>query len=339
MRLNIRTRLLLGFGAVLCFTAAMGGAGWFFMGEIAGVNARLTESLEDREIVHKMGASLRGMFKEEMTHLLDPEEGHIRYEEEKKEFEDWMRLWSKIAHEERAGKDRIFESLYNDYMTSSENVDRLLHAGRIDEARRWNLTSTTPLFNRMLQFLEEEEEIEGDETAGAIKTAADTVNLNRSAILFFTASALISGLALSFFISGSVSKPVRKLRDAVLEVGEGNLDAAVEIRSKDEIGDLAASLNKMTNNLKEITVSRDDLAVEVEKRKKAEEELKRAYAESREKSEYLERFNRLMVGREHEMVRLKAEVNELLERAGQAKKYEAPEKVKEKKADSSLRSE
>lgn len=48
-----------------------------------------------------------------------------------------------------------------------------------------------------------------------------------------------------------------------------------------------------------------------------------------EKGEHLERFNRLMVGRELEMIKLKAEVNELLEKSGQAKKYETPDKVKE----------
>lgn len=68
---------------------------------------------------------------------------------------------------------------------------------------------------------------------------------------------------------------------------------------------------------------------DITERKMAEDELKRVYAELQEKAEYLERFNRLMVGRELEMIKLKAEVNALLEKAGQLKKYEAPDEARE----------
>lgn len=46
-----------------------------------------------------------------------------------------------------------------------------------------------------------------------------------------------------------------------------------------------------------------------------------------EKTEHIERFHKLTIGREHDMIRLKAEVNDLLERLGQPKKYETPGKV------------
>lgn len=57
-------------------------------------------------------------------------------------------------------------------------------------------------------------------------------------------------------------------------------------------------------------------------RKRAEEELKRVYGELQEKSKYLERLNRQMVGRETRVLEMKKEVNDLLERLGEAKRYE-----------------
>jgi PAS domain S-box-containing protein len=56
---------------------------------------------------------------------------------------------------------------------------------------------------------------------------------------------------------------------------------------------------------------------DISERKKAETELKR-------KVDELERFNRVMVGRENKMIDLKREVNELLEKLGQNKKYRVP---------------
>lgn len=54
---------------------------------------------------------------------------------------------------------------------------------------------------------------------------------------------------------------------------------------------------------------------------KSEEELRKNVAE-------LERFNKLMVGRELEMVKLKQQINSLLEELGRPKKYNAPERIK-----------
>ena len=46
--------------------------------------------------------------------------------------------------------------------------------------------------------------------------------------------------------------------------------------------------------------------------------------------ELIERLNKLFIGREHRMIELKREVNTLLERLGQSKKYEIPDHVKER---------
>ena len=53
-------------------------------------------------------------------------------------------------------------------------------------------------------------------------------------------------------------------------MAKGDLANEVEVKSGDEIGSLAASFNKMTRNLQQTTVSRDDLIKEIEMRKKTE---------------------------------------------------------------------
>ena len=58
--------------------------------------------------------------------------------------------------------------------------------------------------------------------------------------------------------------------------------------------------------------------LDITKRKKAEKILK-------DKMDELERFNKLMVGRENKMADLKEEVNELLVKLGKLKKYKAPD--------------
>ncbi|MBM4141951.1 MAG: PAS domain S-box protein, partial [Nitrospira sp.] len=53
-----------------------------------------------------------------------------------------------------------------------------------------------------------------------------------------------------YLFSRTISKPIKRLRNAAGEIGKGNLDVKVEIQSKDEIGELAESFNKMALDLK-----------------------------------------------------------------------------------------
>ncbi len=74
---------------------------------------------------------------------------------------------------------------------------------------------------------------------------------------------------IDFSISSSISKPITKLRDAADEIARGNFSAMTDITSKDEIGELAGTFNKMARDLQR---SSDD-------RKRVEEEIKKSLKE------------------------------------------------------------
>lgn len=67
---------------------------------------------------------------------------------------------------------------------------------------------------------------------------------------------VIVGLAFSLIICRVISKPIVTLKNATIEIGKGKFDKIIEIKSKDEIGELADASNKMVINLRE---SRDNL--------------------------------------------------------------------------------
>jgi len=69
-------------------------------------------------------------------------------------------------------------------------------------------------------------------------------------ILVLCAGALFC-CVLGILISGSVSGPVRKLTEGTRQLAKDNLHYRVEIRSRDEIGELADSFNAMAANLSE----------------------------------------------------------------------------------------
>jgi PAS domain S-box-containing protein len=76
-------------------------------------------------------------------------------------------------------------------------------------------------------------------------------------IIIFIIVILISGFIIAFLFANVMTKPIAELRDAVNEIGKGNLNARVEVRSDDEIGQLAGSFKKMAEDLQKTTVSKD----------------------------------------------------------------------------------
>jgi PAS domain S-box-containing protein len=78
-------------------------------------------------------------------------------------------------------------------------------------------------------------------------------------VLLIVAIACSVTLSLMLIALGRVLAPVPALVAATKSVGEGNLGATVPVLSRDEIGDLAQSFNRMSRYLAETTVSREFL--------------------------------------------------------------------------------
>lgn len=101
-----------------------------------------------------------------------------------------------------------------------------------------------------------------------------------------------------------IVRPLRNLRDATQAIAGGNMENTINIKSKDEIGDLAKSFNNMTERLREsraVLLSSNDELEEIKK-------------EIEKKLEETEKMNTHMINREVKMVELKAEIATLEEK-------------------------
>lgn len=140
---------------------------------------------------------------------------------------------------------------------------------------------------------------EGDaKPVGAVEVYFNMDSLNalvtRVRWLIFSALLMVSAgifITAGFFFWFLVRKRLVLLVNAAHEVAGGNLDVRVMESGADEIGALTKAFNAMTKKLKE---SRESLEKKV-----------------RDRTEKLERDNKIMVGRELKIVELKKEVEDL----------------------------
>jgi PAS domain S-box-containing protein len=66
-------------------------------------------------------------------------------------------------------------------------------------------------------------------------------------------------IAISVYLSKRITEPIIKLRNAAIEIGKGDLDTKIDIKSDNEIADLSSAFNNMTGELQKTTISKQTL--------------------------------------------------------------------------------
>ena len=60
---------------------------------------------------------------------------------------------------------------------------------------------------------------------------------------------LVAGLALSLIFTRLITKPLKDLKSVAAEIGSGNFEVPVNVKSRDEVGELAGSIGQMAQSL------------------------------------------------------------------------------------------
>jgi PAS domain S-box-containing protein len=89
------------------------------------------------------------------------------------------------------------------------------------------------------------------------KEIFDPITKLRNGILIISLAVTIFAILAGFLFSRYISEPITKLRDAAIEIGKGNLNTKIEVKSRDEIGILAKTFRHMALNLAQDITERE----------------------------------------------------------------------------------
>ena len=109
-----------------------------------------------------------------------------------------------------------------------------------------------------------------------VSEALEPATTLRNFVFILIIAVIILSIFLALIVAKSICEPIQMLQKGTEEIGRGNLDHRLDTHTKDEIGQLGRSFNDMAQKLTRVTASRDDLNREINKRRKAEKELKRS---------------------------------------------------------------
>lgn len=107
-------------------------------------------------------------------------------------------------------------------------------------------------------------------------------NLISKILLIVALTVEISGLILSFVVTKNIKKDIYSIIKVSKKVANGNFEVRANVNSKDEIGVLATSFNKMIGDLEE-NAQKLNLTQEILKQNEAEIEKNRIYLENNQK--------------------------------------------------------
>ena len=117
-------------------------------------------------------------------------------------------------------------------------------------------------------------------TAYTKKLTEGVINIHKAHIdnqqLLLLLAILITffAIAIAFFITRSIVKPIHALHKGIEIIGQGNLDYNIGTKAKDEIGQLSKAFDKMTKNLQKAVVSIVNLEKEITEREQVEKALR-----------------------------------------------------------------
>ncbi|UCF83583.1 MAG: PAS domain S-box protein [Desulfobacteraceae bacterium] len=84
----------------------------------------------------------------------------------------------------------------------------------------------------------------------------EIANARQQIFLIGLVTAIIGGV-IAYFLATFISLPIKEITDATEKVANGDLNTRLTIKRNDEIGALANSFNKMTEDLRRTTISKD----------------------------------------------------------------------------------
>ena len=116
----------------------------------------------------------------------------------------------------------------------------------------------TALLEDILLLDEDEERAQSQLVKrGYVKIGISLKNIERKMVriitmisIFIISIVIFISIIISLIFENIIVKPIKRVTQAAREISEGDLTKSVDVSSRDEIGIMARSFNKMTNNLK-----------------------------------------------------------------------------------------
>ncbi|MEK5438416.1 MULTISPECIES: methyl-accepting chemotaxis protein [Paenibacillus] len=251
---NIRGKMILGFTAVIVvFLVAIAGNTWF-QGKATMLTDQVNRNWNKLSLVQGLTDKIRTADELGARYVMSNTEAErksylSKYEETLPLIENAIKELEsvRLSEEELKGVTEL-KGKWNDYLIVLKEAFAIAKDGNFPEAqKKFTNLSLDSMIESQIVF--QSMLMEGIQNGQSQAEA----HRNNAMITSFgvTGLSVVLALILALLISGRIIKPLRDVNTQLKEIADGDADLTrkLNVRSKDEIGELAFNFNKMTENL------------------------------------------------------------------------------------------
>jgi signal transduction histidine kinase len=138
---------------------------------------------------------------------------------------------------------------YDQFVHIVTKVVELIRAGKVREGRELQLAEASPLADRLERLTNQLVNRAAADVVASIETSHAAYLTSRWVVIGFAVGSIGLALVLGYAFSWSLIGPVKEMDSRLKQIASGDFSQHVEVLNRDELGTLAANLNRMNDEL------------------------------------------------------------------------------------------
>lgn len=267
---KIAKKLIVAFLGVALIAGIVGAVGIMGLYNLAQEDTMLFEyytlPLEQMGNVNEAYQKSRVYFREALL-TKEPkvqDENFKKFDDQVKRMKsESSKLTKTLVSDEGHKLQKTLENTMNEFSVYSQKLFGLVRTGQMDQANQLIQTEGARIADVMGATLDTMSEMKVEL---AKQKAANNKQAANKAILIMAAFIVVGvsiAIALGIYIARIISRPISEIVEVADKIAKGDLNVAIKIKTKDEIGDLAQAFNAMTDHINQAMSSINEAAEQV----------------------------------------------------------------------------
>ncbi|MEK3994171.1 methyl-accepting chemotaxis protein [Psychrobacillus sp. FSL K6-2365] len=253
MKLTISKKLWGGFSAVLVLLIIASVMSMWTTNDVSTrYDSLIDEELERVSLVEKVEVIQKEMSTSVLEYLMFSKLASV--EKLEADYKQVMEIITSLS-KDLDNKDalEIVEKLQEQSTQLFEANTEMIELKKVNGMYQKAASQSTQLNLEISEALVELKTIE-EKSASQTREELDTyVTMSNIITLLLTILSVVIGILVSHFISRSIARPIKKVTIGLAEIADGNLTVEpIVIKNRDEVGEMASTFNKMSDDLQRI---------------------------------------------------------------------------------------
>jgi len=256
IRIGIGQKIFVGFFILILLSASFVFISYSFLRVVDALSSSVAPLSREMEVLYQYQDVAKNLEAKLELYLI------VRSEESREEVAAFLKRMNQLVASTTEGDNEHLKGIADVSLKLTGAVYTLL--GFVEnEPSTYNINRQMLIVYRLFDVFEktrkrlQSERLKELRTNATQVTAAVDTLLDRFFVIEFSIVAV--GFFVSFFLSKFITRNLLKLRKGTQEIALGNFQTRIALPSKDEIGDLAYSFNRMAEELQAKTVSKEYL--------------------------------------------------------------------------------